>query len=139
MVEHRQIICYNPHQDTTVLIDEKIAPLMKAIWDLGIQTENSCQENEPGLIWIEFFTSRDLEIFLRAAIPVRNIGFHESVLIQNSWKISAAVEDIAYRIIDDEIKHFNPPDYHVSLSLRFPIEDYEQVLANLLSAYKRKK
>lgn len=45
-------------------IDLKIAPLVKLLWELDIDTCNSCEENRPGVIWIEFFSSYDAEKFV---------------------------------------------------------------------------
>ena len=46
-------------------IDTYIAPLIRQIWAVGIDTLNSCEENVPrGYIWIEFATSEDLREFL---------------------------------------------------------------------------
>ncbi len=63
MVEHKQIAILDPTLNQMVEVDEGIAPLLKAIWNLGITTCNSCQENKPGLVWIEFLKAEDAEAF----------------------------------------------------------------------------
>jgi hypothetical protein len=46
-------------------LDKKIAPLIKSLCELGIDTLNSCENNVPkGWVWIEFITSMDAERFL---------------------------------------------------------------------------
>src|SRR5262249_6077338 len=40
-------------------VDEELAPLILALWKKGIVTCNSCQENRPGIAWVEFLTARD--------------------------------------------------------------------------------
>ena len=35
-------------------IDVEIAPLITEIWKTGMLTVNSCQENKPGIAWIQF-------------------------------------------------------------------------------------
>lgn len=45
-------------------IDEMLAPLIKRLWQFKILTYNCCQENRPGIAWIEFATSNDAAMFL---------------------------------------------------------------------------
>ncbi len=50
-------------------VDVEIVPLVKLIWDLGLVTVNSCQEQmyerlRPS-VFIDFISSTDLEVFLR--------------------------------------------------------------------------
>lgn len=59
------------HKQTTVTvgnmkadIDEGIAPLIEQIWKADIYTVNSCEENRPDIIWIEFLTPDDASWFL---------------------------------------------------------------------------
>jgi hypothetical protein len=48
-------------------IDRDIAPLVKVLNKSGIVTIQSCQEREPGLAWIVFGGSGDVEEFLTIA------------------------------------------------------------------------
>ena len=68
MTEHKQTAIHDPASDTMIEVDERIAPLLEAIWDCGIITCNSCQENKPGIIWIEFLAAEDAEAFLTRII-----------------------------------------------------------------------
>jgi hypothetical protein len=43
----------------SVEVDEELAPLILALSQLGIETLNSCQENKPGIAWVEFATTAD--------------------------------------------------------------------------------
>ncbi|VBB18889.1 hypothetical protein YASMINEVIRUS_1421 [Yasminevirus sp. GU-2018] len=62
---HRTVDVFNPFYQQNVKIDKKIAPLIKAMWDLKIRTLNSCEDNVPaGYVWIEFETSEDVRMFL---------------------------------------------------------------------------
>ena len=45
-------------------MDEEIAPLILALWKADIYTVNSCQENMPGIAWVEFLTADDAAEFL---------------------------------------------------------------------------
>ena len=49
-------------------IDEKIAPLIKRLWELDIATLFSCEESPNEYIWIEFASPTDAENFLNFAI-----------------------------------------------------------------------
>ena len=46
-----------------VAIDVEIAPLIELLWDLNIDTMNSCQNNH-GRVWLEFASPPDAEMFL---------------------------------------------------------------------------
>jgi hypothetical protein len=45
-------------------IDAAIAPLIEALWQVGVPTMMSCQETDPGLAWIEFEELGHLQQFL---------------------------------------------------------------------------
>lgn len=64
MCDHEQTAVIHPGENSTMDIDEGIAPLILAMWEAGIMTSSSCQEIEPGIMWIEFPSSEDLEDFL---------------------------------------------------------------------------
>jgi len=51
-------------------IDEMLAPLIKKLWRWDIYTLNCCQENKPGISWIEFMTPRDAIDFLNVVSHV---------------------------------------------------------------------
>lgn len=63
MTEHRQVAILDPTSKAMIEVDELMAPLLQAIWSQGIITSNSCQENRPGVMWIEFFSAVDAEAF----------------------------------------------------------------------------
>jgi hypothetical protein len=64
MIEHKQVTILDPTSNEMIEVDEGLAPLLKEIWDFGIRTCNSCQENKPGTMWIEFLTSEDVEALI---------------------------------------------------------------------------
>lgn len=45
-------------------IDEEMAPLIREIWNAGVDTMMCCQEVAPGIGWIEFPSVEDLLRFL---------------------------------------------------------------------------
>lgn len=62
--DHRQIRVHHP-SGRQIAVDAGLAPLLAALWSEGIETANSCEEEEPGVIWIEFETASGLSRFLK--------------------------------------------------------------------------
>ncbi len=56
-------------------IDLLIAPLILRLWKNGIRTDSSCEENEPGIIWIGFPDHKDAKQFFDA------VSLHVSDLV----------------------------------------------------------
>lgn len=150
--DHNQTIVYCPGEQDYIEVDEAIAPLLISLWETKIRTCNSCQENEPGIIWIEFFSMKDVERLL--TIMVRSLGerinAHPEV---NDW--------FCYRILGHEGERLPgwryeaypnlssiTPDQdggiypegifesrvELSVSTRFPVEDHQMVL-DLVNKY----
>ena len=144
MPEHKQIKISHPDSDETIEVDEGIAPLIKAIWNLGISTCNSCQENMPGIVWIEFLTARDVEAFLSRVVsgldPANNAKagnwLYSRIIGENGgWKYNAHPHDIREYIDKEkgtlELNTSEPCGIMLSISIRFPLADYE-ILLDLL-------
>jgi len=55
----------------TFNIDKGIAPLIELIWKFDLWTLNSCQENRPGIAWIQFAHVQDAETFMALAVDHR--------------------------------------------------------------------
>ncbi len=141
MSEHRQIAIFNPVLNETIEVDEGIAPLLEAIWNLGISTCNSCQENKPGVIWIEFSRAEDAEIFLTHIAsglhtvngPTAGNRLYSRIMSQNGgWQYNAHLHD-SREYIDEEnsaldLDFSEPCKIAVSISIRFPIKDYGKLL-----------
>jgi hypothetical protein len=141
MAEHKQMAILDPISNKMVEVDEGIAPLLKAIWNLGITTCNSCQENKPGLIWIEFLQAEDAEAFLTCVIsgldPVNsfeaNNWLYPRITGQyEGWQYSAHPHDFREYIDEEngtiELNAAEPGGISLSISIRFPVEDYERLL-----------
>lgn len=140
MIEHKQITILNPISNETIEVDEGLAPLLKAIWDLGIMTRNSCQENKPGIMWIEFLTAKDLEAFLTrivSGIDSRDSSkadgqLYSRILGENGgWQYNVHPHD--FREYIDEEKGMVELDISemcgiaLSISIRFPVGDCERL------------
>jgi len=150
--DHNQTTVYYPGEQDYIEVDEAIAPLLMSLWENKIKTCNSCQENEPGIIWIEFFSMKDVERLL--TIMVRSLGErinnHPEV---NDW--------FCYRILGHEGERLPGWRYEaypnlfslgtdqsdgiypqgifeskveLSVSTRFPAEDHRMVL-DLVNKY----
>ncbi len=141
MAEHKQMAILDPISNKMVEVDEGIAPLLKTIWDLGIITCNSCQENKPGLIWIEFLQAEDAEAFLTRVIsgldpvnsPEANNQLYPRITGQNEgWQYSAHPHDFREHINEKngtvELSASETCGITLSISIRFPVEDYEKLL-----------
>ncbi|MFB3765693.1 MAG: hypothetical protein ACE14P_10675 [Methanotrichaceae archaeon] len=141
MSEHKQMMIFNPLLNEVIEVDEGIAPLIKAIWNLGIATCNSCQENKPGVIWIEFSSAEDAEIFMgRIASgldlvdsPTVDNRLYSRIMGQNGgWQYNAHPHDSREYIDEEngalELNASEPCKIEISISIRFPIKDYERVL-----------
>lgn len=128
-------------------IDEEIAPLIRELWKAGIDTLNCCQENRPGIIWVQFATAEDTAAFLDivaeydeepdglyARITGRWDGCEHS---PPPWDYHALPEDLALVEADPdddegEEWHQGEPDFLFLMSVRFPRNDYPAVLARMV-------
>ena len=144
MTEHKQTAIHDHASDTMIEVDERIAPLLEAIWDCGIITCNSCQENKPGIIWIEFLAAEDAEALLARIVsgldpinyPEANNWLYSRIMGSNGgWQYAGHPHD-AREYIDQEsgTVELNPSQacgLTLSISIRFPVSDYE-ILCDLL-------
>lgn len=72
-----------PHHETKKVkfgnmeadVDLLIAPLILRLWKHGIKTCQSCAENEPGVVWIQFPEYEDAKRFFDA------VSLHASDLV----------------------------------------------------------
>lgn len=141
MIEHKQIAIYDPSSNLAIEVDEGIATLLKVIWDFGIKTCNSCQENKPGTIWIEFISTEDVEAFLTRVMlgldpvnsPDADDWLYSRIMGANGgWQYTAHPHD-AREYIDEEkgtveLNASEPCGIALSISIRFPVGDYERLL-----------
>lgn len=135
------------HGEITALVDEGIADLIVAMWRAGIETVLSCQENQPGVAWVEipFYAFGQ---FLRVVLsggPGAD-GLYWRVLSryetsgEGDWEYSLFVEDLA---TDDFIKgdthHWRDSGIALPfplIGIRFPVTDIPAII-NRLNARKR--
>ena len=137
MTEHKQVKVYCKLDKCDYEVDERIASLLLALWDRGIETDNSCQENRPGIVWIGFRGPEDLKKFLDILIDKVGKDFEllERIICggdePDDWKYDICLFDSReYFINEDTIDtDFSAKsDIRILSSVRFPISDFETVL-----------
>ena len=144
--DHNQTTVYYPGEQDYIEVDEAIAPLLISLWENKIKTCNSCQENEPGIIWIEFFSMKDVERLL--TIMVRSLGErinnhpevndwfcyrilgHEGERLPG-WRYEAYPN--LFSLETDQSDEIYPEGIfkskvELSVSTRFPVEDHNMIL-----------
>ncbi len=135
--EHKQVKIYPPFDDSYISIDEEIKDLIAALWAAGIDTYNSCQDNPPGFIWLDLGPVDNAEIFINRIrrplnkLPVNyadwlysRIGGGEGKHLK-PWQHTAFIADSGF-IEGDE--YISKPPYFYCLDVRFPQEDYREIL-----------
>ena len=141
MIEHKQTAILDPSSNTMIEVDEGIAPLLQVIWNCGIITCNSCQENKPGIIWIEFLAAEDAEAFLTRVVsgldpinsPAADNWLYSRIAgADGGWQYTAHPHD-AREYIDEEdgcigLNASQSCGFTLSISIRFPTGDYEKLL-----------
>jgi hypothetical protein len=147
-LNHKQTLVFYPAYRKAIEVDAGIAPLLLALWDADIFTCNSCEENEPGIIWIEFYSTKDAEKLLLMIIktlgdqihnnPEANDWFCYRILGQNGdtlkpWRYDAHPNVFPARCNQKRIysKSLESCKVELSVSLRFPKEDYSIVMGLL--------
>jgi hypothetical protein len=152
--DHKQTTVYYPGEQDFIEVDEGVAPLLLTLWDAKIRTCNSCEENEPGIIWIEFYSMKEVERLLTILIKSLGDRIHTHPEV-NDW--------FSYRILGHEGEKLPPWRFdaypnlspmvpnqssiypekifesrvELSVSVRFPSED-NQIVLDLVGKYLRK-
>ena len=138
-----------PHHEKTILkhngedipIDNLIVPLIKQIWKAGINTIQSCEDNNPeNYIWLEFVSPKDGKKFLRIIRKTKNESLKERMHMdfegENQWYYKCILDDTSTY---DEA--FDPAEWKLSLlfSVRFPQKDLKKVMKQLKRHNKKKE
>lgn len=117
-------------------IDIMIAPLIKELWKRDILTMNSCQENKPGIIWIQFISPGDAIHFLDLAgqIPskkdLKTYKFWDTMYGRMThaggfaqWEYDCWVQNVG------EKNHCI--DFRMAISIRFPQTDLPEIMERI--------
>lgn len=131
MVEtgHKQVRVRVGHREADV--DEGIAELIEQLWLADIGTGLSCEENQPGIVWIAFDSPRDARRFLTIAVK------HDSGIdslyqraIDSEWQYDIHLDDYAL-YGEDFDQHLGRTEFVFSVSIRFPRTDMPVLLERL--------
>lgn len=128
-------------------VDRGIAPLIEEIWKAGIFTLLSCEENRPGIMWIEFVSAIEAEVFLNIVARyeedidslynrIRQAWTRIDGVIPGAWEYAINPFDysVEQRILDDysiEESSTGPSEFIFSMGIRFPKEDYPTILQRM--------
>ena len=151
MRKHVQTRAFYPAYRKSIEVDTGIMHVLRVLWDAEIITCNSCEEIEPGMMWIEFYSDEDVEKLLWILIeslgdqiyshPEADDWFCYRILGQGgeyrrSWQYYAHPNISPARCNQRSIypRRLRGCKVELSVSLRFPREDYSKVL-NLLRSY----
>jgi len=120
-------------------IDVEIAPLILEIWRAGLVTLNSCKENRPGWVWIQFLIAEHAATFLDIVAVyeegieclynrIRHEWDHDVGPPDGLWKYDALVQDLS--VLQEEVEDgvieeasAGPSDFIFNMSIRFPKAD----------------
>jgi hypothetical protein len=83
-LDHKQTRVFYPAYRKVIEVDAGIASLLLALWDAKIFTCNSCEEIEPGIVWIEFYSTEDAEKLLILIIKALGDQIHNNPR-KNDW------------------------------------------------------
>lgn len=114
-------------------IDTMIAPLINKLWRYGIWTKNSCQENKPGIVWIQFWSARNAIDFLNvvARLPtnrqLEKFSFLDTMYgrISREGGFGEWVYDI---IVENTGEQVGKADFNFMVSIRFPQTDLPAIM-----------
>ncbi len=124
-------------------IDVKIVPLIRLLWQSGIETSMSCQGYEDEYIWIEFPSENDLVLFLDAVgkyergqdcLYNRMSHWLRTSVDAQDWMYSIDVLDTALDLdADNETSapHAGFCSFMVFFSVRFPQKDLDVVVRRM--------
>lgn len=147
MTIHKQVEIYSPLSERNINVDEGIAELIELLHKLDILTFLSCQENQPGIMWINF-PSEDADVFLSICASGRDedfIDFENSLYgrmmnenVPQSWHYTAHFHDWSEKYDEkkDEVCYDGDSYITSSISVRFPISDYTLIMERIQSHLK---
>ena len=142
MNQHKQVEIYSSVIGRIIEVDEGIAELIELLGRLDIATYLSCQENRPGIMWINF-PCLEAEAFLTICASNREEDFidYESSLygrmmdpsVKDSWEYSTHPHDWAEKVNEEEkaVYYDGESAIESATSIRFPVTDYPLIMERL--------
>jgi hypothetical protein len=91
---HKQVRA-KPPDGPSVWVDEGMKKFLEALWDRGIDTVLSCQENRPGVAWVEFADPGDAICFLETAWELADDEMRDRIygewVVPGLWEYGSSV------------------------------------------------
>jgi hypothetical protein len=111
------------HGDAKIAVDVKIAPLIRRLWDSGIDTVQSCQEIEPGTAYIGFPNIAVARRFIRMGRPQRSRSryYYNPIVVGDRFSLA-------------ELKAMGQEYMRAYCSVPFPAKD----IPHLINAFRSK-
>ncbi len=107
----------------TVWVDEGMKDFLEILWDRGINTVLSCQENRPGVAWVEFGSPDDAIGFLETAWDLADEEMRDRIEgeleVAGMWEVNA------------NQWHLEDGIFTLSVGLRLPVSDKDRLVALL--------
>jgi hypothetical protein len=141
--KHKQVEA--DYMGYSILVDDKVLPLLRILWDNDIKTYNSCQDNN-GTIWIEFKHISDLQSIIRKAFlknHIINLG-SDKIDEWRLYEFFIEMCDIRMNVDDngfldrDNNEWIEGDDINFSTSLRFNKEYLTAFIKSLKKVFKEK-
>jgi len=126
---HKQVRVRVGHREADV--DEGISELIEQLWLADIGTGLSCEENQPGIVWIDFDSPRDARRFLTIAVKfdpqVDSLYWRAT---GPEWRYDIHLWD--YALFGEEFdQHPGRTEFGFNVSIRFPRTDMPVLLERL--------
>jgi hypothetical protein len=145
MHEHKQVAVR--YRGETVTVDEGLVRLLDLIWRHGIGTDNSCQENRPGIAWIQFPSADDAKRFLNLVSVYPDSGIPRYLTLYGRiagdcdgpcrWTFDALPVNCGVRSLlcgNESVDTFSGANaFEFLISIRFPVEDISLLVQELES------
>jgi hypothetical protein len=126
MTDHKQVKVLSPTEGE-VEVDEGMVDFLRALWDRGIDTFMSCQENFPGISWVVFTEPGDAERFMGDAWEVADKKMRDRM--EGELDVPGGWEFSSWPL------HWGEGCFEFPISIRLPIKDKDK-LAKLLALKK---
>jgi len=153
---HNQVEVYNPIYEEKVEVDEGMVELLTLMWDMGLLTSLSCQENKPGIMWINM-PHDDASWFMTALSMQRDndLANDSSSLYgrmmrleeDDNWDFDINPKDEAESYSFDQegfdadedgfeddfvtVTREGPSRIHFDINIRFPVSEYPIIIQRL--------
>lgn len=114
-------------------IDVILAPLIKTLWQYSIFTLNCCQENRPGIAWIQFQTPWDAANFLNV---VTDLPTRRQLKTYQFWDTmysritrEGQFGEWEYKChLRNENEDIGKTLFNFAISIRFPLTDLPSIM-----------